>query len=108
MVALCVKGEWTRFSADGLLTKDPSAVTTGAGSTFLTFTQHAFTGSLMQTQPLLSLCLWMLLLQNRDVSLLYLRDYRFVSAIFGGFFSSLCIRLKDVVSRLDVSLTKTP
>lgn len=54
-----VRGEWSRFTVDGLPTKDHGAVTTGPGSAAPTFTQcdltPCFTQSLMQTQPLQSL-----------------------------------------------------
>lgn len=57
-----VRGEWSRFTADGPSTKDHATVTTGPGSAAPTFTQYdlmlCFTQPLMQTQLLQSLSIY--------------------------------------------------
>lgn len=50
-----VWGEWSRFTVDGLPTKDHATVTTGPGSAAPRFHTLCFTEPLMQTQPLQSL-----------------------------------------------------
>ena len=104
-----VWGEGSRFTADGVHTKESSTVTTEPGWASPTFTQcgltPCFTQPLMQTQLLLSPSIQALLLQNRDRPSLLSVDGVTTMIIFSCLLlcpsARLCIFLKDRVSCLD-------